>query len=177
MPTAIAQKPALVNTAMAADTSENTTGAACRMSGALPSPSAFCSNEKDELLKASLNGPLGVLAATVVPESDPVRLHEILDHIQANTRVARLLLAQPLRSRIGQVLADHIAAQLRAPGLHPGCNPLVAQLRTIALAEAQLAIIERWLFGPVALSAEAIGQELTRLARTVMTGGHQAVMP
>jgi AcrR family transcriptional regulator len=123
---------------------------------------------KDALLQASLDGPFGVLATTVVPDADPGPLQALLDHIRAHAGVARLLLAQPLRSRIARVLADRIAAQLRAPGLYPRCHPLAAELRTIALAEAQLTLIERWLFGPVALPVEAIAQELRRLADIVV---------
>lgn len=120
---------------------------------------------KDELLKASLDGPFSILARTAGPDPDLAPVQAVLRHIRAHAAVARLLLAQPLRSRIARVLADCITAHRRSRTMPQGIHVCAAELRTIALAEAQLAMIERWLFGPVALSAETIAQELERLGR------------
>lgn len=118
---------------------------------------------KDDLLKASLQGPFGVLAAAVRPDADARAVLGFLEHIRAHAAVGRLLLAQPLRSRIARTLAVEIAAALPAGSL-PAAT---AELRAVALAEGQLALVERWLFGPVALPAATVADELTRLARAV----------
>jgi len=119
---------------------------------------------KDDLLQASLHGRLDAFAAATSPDADPRALPALLEHIRASAAVTRRLLAQPMRSRIARLLAEQIQASLVLRGVHPP----VAALRAIAVAEAQLALAERWVFGPVALSAQAMAEELARLSRAVV---------
>jgi AcrR family transcriptional regulator len=121
---------------------------------------------KDELLKASLQGPFRPLVDAVDPGADLLPLQGLLEHVRANAAVARVVLAQPVRSRIARLLAEWIGARTGAKGLP---QPLV-ELRAVALAEGQLALIERWIFGPVALAPDAVAEELARLSRAVVAG-------
>jgi AcrR family transcriptional regulator len=119
---------------------------------------------KDDLLKASLDRPFRALAIAAEPDADVRVVLRLLDHIRAHAAAVRLLLAQPMRSRIARVLAEHITATMTS-----SCpNRPATELRAIALAEGQLALIERWLFGPVLVSPDAVAEEIIRLARAVM---------
>lgn len=118
---------------------------------------------KDDLLRASLQAPFRALATALDPAGEARAVTGFLEHIRAHAVIARLLLAQPMRSRIARVLAAEIGAAL-PPGRLPAP---IAELRAIALAEGQLALVERWLFGPVALPLDAVSDELTRLARAM----------
>jgi AcrR family transcriptional regulator len=116
---------------------------------------------KDDLLAASLDRRLDALAAE---PPDPGRLQALLEHVRANAGAVRIVLAQPLRSRVARVLAARIGAGMRARGL---LAPL-AELRALALAEAQLAVIAHWLHVGVPGAADAAA-ELARIARAVTT--------
>lgn len=111
---------------------------------------------KEDLLAASLDGPLAPLLAD---PPDPARLQALLEHVRANAGAVRVLLAQPMRSRVARVLAARTGARLRAGG-QPA--PL-AELRALALAEAQLALMAHWLRGSGVGIADAAA-ELVRVA-------------
>jgi AcrR family transcriptional regulator len=117
---------------------------------------------KEDLLKAAVAGPFAILAGAVCPEADPQALVRLLDHFRSNYAVSRILLAQPMRSRIARVLAGQIAGHLQTAGVR-GAVP--GELAAIAIAEGQLALVEHWLSGYPALSADAIAQALRNLAR------------
>lgn len=109
----------------------------------------------EALLEASLAGPIGVLAA---PRPDLGGLQRLLDHLRAEAGAVRILLAQPLRSRIAAMLATRIGARLRAEGV-PG--PL-ADARASAAAEGQLALLAFWLRSH-GVDGPAMAAELVRL--------------
>lgn len=117
---------------------------------------------KEALLNASLDGLFGALGAAAAGAADEARLLSLLDHVRSHAAVARLVLAQPLRSRVARQLAGRTGVALQGHGVPPGGAPL----RAIALAEAQLAFIERWLAGS-ALPAPAAAAELLRLSRAL----------
>lgn len=112
---------------------------------------------KDALLEASVARPMAVLAAGA---ADPLALEGLLGHVREQAGKVRILLAQPLRSRIAQVLAAQIAVRLRADGV-PAAR---AALRAIAAAEGLLAALAHWLRGGCAIAIPAMAEELTRLA-------------
>ena len=115
---------------------------------------------KDELLAASVEWPLRALAAE---QPEPAALQSLLEHLRAHAGAVRLLLAQPLRSRIAGVLAMRTGARLRAQGL----PMLLADMRAQAAAEAQLAVLALWVQGGGAAGSEATAGELARIARIV----------
>jgi AcrR family transcriptional regulator len=114
---------------------------------------------KDDLLAASLDRRLDALAAD---PPDPARLQALLEHVRANAGAVRIVLAQPLRSRVARVLAARIGAGLRARGL----GASLAELRALALAEAQLAVIAHWL-GSGGVPAAEVAAELAHIAGLV----------
>lgn len=116
---------------------------------------------KEALLNASLETLFATLTASATSLADAARLQALLEHVRAHGSVARLVLAQPLRSRVARQLAERIASALAGQGVVPG----IAPLRAIAAAEGQLAFIERWLAAGAALPALDAATELLRLSR------------
>lgn len=110
---------------------------------------------RDELLEAALDSRLAVLAAD---PPDPVGLQALVEHVRTQGGAVRLLLAQPLRSRIARMLALRTARRLRARGMPAA----LADIRAIAGAEGQLAALAHWLQHP-ALPAASLADELARL--------------
>jgi AcrR family transcriptional regulator len=111
---------------------------------------------KDELLAASLDWPLGVLAAD---PPDATALLGLIEHLRARAGAVRVMLEQPLRSRIARMLAVRIAAGLRGRGV----SESRAEVRALACAEGQLALLALWMRGG-AVAAPVLAEELVRLA-------------
>lgn len=114
---------------------------------------------KDDLLKASLSGPLDVLAAAAQPGANPQLLVNLLAHMRENGAVARVLLTQPLRSRIARVLADRLVQVAGEPA------SVEMYLRAVATAEGQLALIDAWIKAVPAISLECAANVLATVAR------------
>jgi len=102
---------------------------------------------KDELLEASLAGVIRVLAAD---PPDPAAMLRLIEHVRAQAGAVRVMLDQPLRSRIALVLRAHGAPALRA------------DVRALACAEGQLAALGFWMQGG-GIAAPALAEELARL--------------
>jgi AcrR family transcriptional regulator len=112
---------------------------------------------KEALLEASVEGRLALLAAR---HPDPSALEGLLRHIREQAGSVRILLAQPLRSRIAQVLAARIAARLREEGLAPAW----ADLRALVAAEGMLAAIAHWMRSGWVIAPGEVAGELAALA-------------
>ena len=110
---------------------------------------------KDELLEASLAGVIRVLAAD---PPDPAAMLCLIEHVRAQAGAVRVMLDQPLRSRIARMLAARIAPVLRAHG----APALRADVRALACAEGQLAALGFWMQGG-GIAAPALAEELARL--------------
>jgi AcrR family transcriptional regulator len=111
---------------------------------------------KDELLAASLDWPLRVLAAD---PPDAAALLHLIEHVREQSHAVRVMLEQPLRSRIARMLAARIGAGLRTRGV---AGPR-ADVRSLACAEGQLAALGLWMHGGAA-AAPVLAEELARLA-------------
>jgi AcrR family transcriptional regulator len=107
---------------------------------------------KDDLLK-------GILADAVKPGAEARPLAALLEHLRANAAAARVLLTQPLRSRIARVLAQALA--LRMDAARAQADP---RLLAIALAEGQLALIDAWLKAVPAIDLDDGAQALLALS-------------
>jgi tRNA threonylcarbamoyladenosine biosynthesis protein TsaB len=83
----------------------------------------------------------------------------LVEHVRAQAGAVRMMLDQPLRSRIARMLAAHIAPALRARGV---AAPR-ADVRALACAEGQLAALAAWMRGG-AIAAPALAEELARLS-------------
>lgn len=117
---------------------------------------------RDDLLRASLRLPFELLAGSAGPGCDQQGLAGLLRHFRSHAGVARVLLAQPLRSRIARVLAELLAARVAA---RPAARAIPTQLWASALAEGQLALIGEWLKGYPEVEAGEVAAALVALAR------------
>jgi AcrR family transcriptional regulator len=110
---------------------------------------------KDELLAASLDWPLRVLAAA---PPDLAALLAFIEHVRERSGAVRVMLEQPLRSRIARMLAARIVPDLRAAGV---AGPR-ADVRALACAEGQFAALAFWMQGG-GVAAAVLAEELARL--------------
>jgi AcrR family transcriptional regulator len=117
---------------------------------------------KDDLLKASLGGPLKTLAACASSCPDLQALAALLRHFRENSAISRRLLTQPMRSRIARVLAEQIADQLQKEEM---ATALPGPLAAAAVAEGQLALVDLWLREYPAVDADAVARALLDIAR------------
>ena len=117
---------------------------------------------KDDLLAAAMDWPLRVLAAD---PPDPAALLMLIEHVRERSAAVRVLLEQPLRSRIARLLAARLLPGLRARGV---TGPR-ADVRALACAEGQLAVLGWWMQGG-GIAAPALADELARLADAAASG-------
>lgn len=118
---------------------------------------------KDDLLAASMDWPLRVLAAD---PPDPAALLALIEHVRERSGAVRVLLEQPLRSRIARLLAARILPGLRARGV---VGPR-ADVRALACAEGQFAALALWMQGG-GVPAPVLAEELARLSAAAATPG------
>lgn len=122
---------------------------------------------KDELLAASLQGPLAILATAPFPWADHGRLSAILQHFHDNRALAPGIFSGPARRIVDRVLAELIEAGIRrerAPFL--SISPrLAAQL----LAQLLLGAVVDWLEGREPLSADRLALTLRQSAGALLT--------
>lgn len=120
---------------------------------------------KDELLKAGLAGPFGVLADTVTNGHDPVRLLATVEHFWENRRVGNVLFAGQTRQLVAKTLAGLIEARLSEPA-EARDLPIAPTLLAAQIAGGQMALLSAWLAGQAPASAAAIADALHGAART-----------
>ena len=111
---------------------------------------------KGDLLRASLEAPFTCLAALVVPATSPDVIIPILRHFRDNQQVARVLLGAPTRPLLSQALAARILLKLARTPSFP------AEIAARMIANAQLALIDAWILGRPACTAEAAADGLQR---------------
>lgn len=114
---------------------------------------------KDELLKAGLAGPFGVLADAVTDRHEPARLLATVEHFWENRRVGSVLFAGQTRQLVAKALAGLIEARLSEPAETRGLT-IVPTLLAAQIAGGQLALLSAWLAGQAPASAAAIADAL-----------------
>ena len=119
-------------------------------------------DDKDDLFRESLHPLLSVLADAIGDRRDLERLHGVIAHFGHNRRLARIMLAGPGRRLMARFLSELIENQLTVLARQTrGAKPMVP-LRLIAthLAEAQLGLIEAWMFAKTACASDAVANAL-----------------
>ncbi|HEY6233731.1 MAG TPA: helix-turn-helix domain-containing protein [Candidatus Elarobacter sp.] len=119
-------------------------------------------DDKDGLFQASLHPLLSVLAEAIGDGPHLERLQMVIAHFGHNRRLARIMLAGPGRRLMARFLSELIENRLMVMARQTrGAKPMVP-LRLIAthLAEAQLGLIEAWMFAKVACAPEAVAHAL-----------------
>jgi AcrR family transcriptional regulator len=109
---------------------------------------------KDDILAQSVAEVLTPLADCCVEPVFAEKLGALLEHFWQNRQMARPLMSGRRYLHLCKQLGDMIAERLSADGLFP--RALVAQ----QLAHGQLALIQGWLTGRHAATAEAVAKKL-----------------
>ncbi len=129
-------------------------------------------HNKRDVLNASLTTPLAVLATVVDCGATDAHLLSLLAHLRQQQRLARTLLAWPLRSVVSNALSELVCARLKltiAASVQP-VKPMMA-INVIAahIAESQLAMLEQWLLGKAACDAVALAAAMRSSAQALLT--------
>jgi AcrR family transcriptional regulator len=100
---------------------------------------------KRDLLKASVSQPLAHFADLANVDATDALLSDILIHFREQNHVARTLLHGPTRPILSAVLAGLLLERLKQRGLKRALiSPEIAARQ---IAEAQIALLEVWVFG------------------------------
>ncbi len=115
---------------------------------------------KDDILRQSLTGPFCILADAAADSHVQAHLEMIVAHFWENGRLGRVIFSGSPRRVVTRRLAELIEERLAAA---PGSKTEpVIPLRLVAahLAEAQLGLIEAWVGGKTACSAETLARAI-----------------
>jgi AcrR family transcriptional regulator len=116
------------------------------------------------LLEATLDRPCSALAAATQPGFDPARLLPQLEHFREQAGRNAAYFREPIRRIWATQLARHIRdGRTRGRARSLGAATLPEDLRCLALAEAMLALVARWVQRPRAASAAALSRALVAL--------------
>lgn len=116
---------------------------------------------KEDILRQSLAPGFEALSECLWPERDPARLLFWVEAFWTNRRIARILLAGPVRPFIVRTLAQQIEPRL--PDLTiPGA------IAAAQVAEAQLGLIYAWVAGRSPCAASDIAPALAATSRAIM---------
>jgi AcrR family transcriptional regulator len=108
---------------------------------------------KDDLLRQSMDGLLGIVADAVLPGSDEARLSFAVAHFWENRRLARAVLGLPLGASVRRQLESLIEERLAG-------ERELARARAVQIAAAQLALLEAWTRGELSASEGRIAERL-----------------
>ena len=118
-----------------------------------------------DLLRASLQHPMGGLAAMLAAGRAAEEFVPLMLHFWEARQYGRAMLAGPARPWMVHCLAD-----LLEPYVAAADGALPRRLLALQMAEAQLGLLAHWLEGRVAVSAEVMAGALFRSARALAGG-------
>lgn len=113
---------------------------------------------KDDLLRQSMEGLLGIIADAALPGGEDAKLALAVAHFWQNRRLARIILAPPLGTSVRRLLENLVEERL-------GGDPELARVRAVQIAGAQFAVLEAWTRGELTASEERIAERLRAAAR------------
>lgn len=122
---------------------------------------------KDDLLRASIQGPFIILAGLVDTPACVNALVDLLQHFRGNQQVARVLLGWPTRPVLASALAELIAGRLRAIAQLRPLVPIEVVARQIA--DMQLALLDNWIAGRPAFCVDAAAEGLNAGTSALVT--------
>jgi AcrR family transcriptional regulator len=117
-------------------------------------------DSKDDLLAQCLVTVLAPLADCCVEPAFAPQLHELLEHFWQNRQMARPLMSGQHYFRLCRQLSGLIADRLAAREVAAGDTSLPHGLAGLQLAHGQLALVQGWLSGRYAASAEMVARRL-----------------
>ena len=131
----------------------------------------------DDVLALTLGPLLSPLANACFEETLPNAAGQVVEHLWANRRLARALLAGEAHAVVSRCFAALFTAALVRAG-RAGDKPLLEpELIALQLAAGQLALLDAWLSGRTAHSAPEISHALHvggRASVQALTGMHNS---
>ena len=124
---------------------------------------------KDDMLTHSLTPLLLPLADTVGQREGGSRLLKVVEHLWANRKMARRLMADGAYMTISKTLADLIQERLKDRAFVPLGHKamLPPALTSIQIAQCQLTLIQEWITGRNGCSAIEIAAALEAVSHAV----------
>ena len=125
--------------------------------------------KKEALLKESLKGPSGTLAACARGDATARTLIPLLEHFREQRSLNRVLFEHPARSVWVKCLAALIELDL-APGSSAARrrSPIPRSLLALTVAEMQIGLITHWLTGALAVKSDHIAEALILNTRALL---------
>ena len=124
---------------------------------------------KDDILKASLSGPFGILADAMRERDNTADLERLLEHFWQNRAVVPSLFRGPARRVCIAALVELIEERFKLDRVSSP-NPLIIppRLAAIQIAEGLLATATAWVSGESQCSAEALARGLRQTAMATL---------
>lgn len=123
---------------------------------------------KDDLLYASLQWPMTVLASAMLPPGKVLDVQGILEHFWQNRSVARPILTGSTRKHVSRCLSQILVKQLHSMS-SPAQNRYVpVSAIAQALAATQLSLLSDWLTGVYTTTPEKLAQQLMLTSRAIV---------
>lgn len=120
---------------------------------------------KDDLLYASLQWPMTVLASALLPAGKALDVTGILEHFWQNRSFARPILTGSTRKHVSNCLSHIIAEHLCKLPAQNRYVPIAAMAQ--ALAAMQLTLVTDWLTGSYSTTPEKLAQQLMLAGRAI----------
>ena len=117
---------------------------------------------KEDVLHRSMEWLLALIADAAVPQPDDAGLRAAVSHFWDNRRLARTIMAPPVATSVRRSLAELIEQRL-ARG--DEAEPDLIRARAVQIAAAQLAVLESWAKGDIAVTQEQVVAQLKAAAR------------
>lgn len=122
---------------------------------------------KDDLLYASLQGPMTVLASSMLPLDKVLDVQGILEHFWQNRSFARPILTGSTRKHVSRCLSQILVEQLHSMS-SPSQNRYVpVSAIAQALAATQLSLLSDWLTGVYLTTPDKLAQQLMLTSRAI----------
>lgn len=125
--------------------------------------------DKDELLRASLAAPFGLLSQLVAEPVPEKMIVASLEHMRSVRDMSLAMLRGNARAVVAQTLATHVEMRLGQRGLHrPGRLLMPYSMLSHMLADAMLAVIDEWLQAERPMPVVDLAHVLVRQARAIV---------
>ena len=121
-------------------------------------------SDKEDVLRASMNILFTEIADCVSHDGTRPELLRVLDHLWSNRRLTDAIFSGHARVVLSRNLADLIELRLRR--LSSGLR-VPSRLAAIAIAEAQLALVESWLRGRAHAAVGQVADWMHRSSRAL----------
>lgn len=125
---------------------------------------------KDHILASSLQGPMSIIANSILPDSTTERLEAILEHFWDQRQFARVIFTGTSRKHVLNSLTTAIEKDLSAYCRTQNARCIIPlSLASATIAEAQITLMVSWLTGKASCSLREITQVLDKVSKALIS--------